>query len=181
MTYETFDQSDEKTWPDQKIPTYLHTYPLTYLPTYLCTSIREQPIGAIIGTCDIWDTDYITDNWEPGFMTIIVTWQLIVTLDSIRNSCDVFSRTVFMLRESSQSAPAFLFVANFVIPFLFVWSHLLSVFDRGQTENNHSVLGKVQKNMNKGTPNYLEVPQSTEKYIEVHRCTSKYIEVLQST
>ena len=29
------------------------------------------------------------DNWEPEFMTIFVTWQLIVTLDSIRNSCDV--------------------------------------------------------------------------------------------
>ena len=41
-------------------------------------------------TCDIWDTDYNTDNWEPGFITIFVTWQLIVTLDSIRNSCDVF-------------------------------------------------------------------------------------------
>ena len=40
-------------------------------------------------TCDIWDTDYITDNWKPGFMTIFVNWQLIVTLDSIRNSCDV--------------------------------------------------------------------------------------------
>ena len=91
MTFETFDQSDEKTWPDQKIPTYLHTYPLTYLPTYLCTSIREQPIGAIIGTCDIWDTDYNTDNWEPGFMTIFVTLKLIVTLDSIRNSCDVLN------------------------------------------------------------------------------------------
>ena len=31
-------------------------------------------------------------NWEPEFMTIFVTWQLIVTLDSIRNSCDVFKR-----------------------------------------------------------------------------------------
>ena len=40
-------------------------------------------------TCDIWDTDYNTDNWESGFMTIFVNWQLIVTLDSIRNSCDV--------------------------------------------------------------------------------------------
>ena len=40
--------------------------------------------------CDIWDTDYNTDNWEPEFMTIFVIWQLIVTLDSIRNSCDVF-------------------------------------------------------------------------------------------
>ena len=46
--------------------------------------------GAIIGTCDICDTDYNTENWEPGFITIFVTWQLIVTLDSIRNSCDVF-------------------------------------------------------------------------------------------
>ena len=42
-------------------------------------------------TCDIWDTEYNTDTWEPGFMTIFVTWQLIVTLDSIRNSCDVFN------------------------------------------------------------------------------------------
>ena len=41
--------------------------------------------------CDIWDTDYNTDNWEPEFMTFFVTWQLIVTLDSIRNSCNVFS------------------------------------------------------------------------------------------
>ena len=50
----------------------------TYLPTYhLCISIREHPKGAIIGICDIWDTDYITHNWEPGLMTIFVTWQLI--------------------------------------------------------------------------------------------------------
>ena len=61
----------------------------TYIPTFLSTSIREHPKGAIIGTCDIWDTDHNTDNWEPGFMTIFVTWQSIVTLDSIRNSCDV--------------------------------------------------------------------------------------------
>ena len=39
-------------------------------------------------TCDIWDTDYNTDNWEPRFITIFVTWQVIVTLDSICNSCD---------------------------------------------------------------------------------------------
>ena len=40
-------------------------------------------------TCEIWGTDYNFDNWEPDFMTILVTWQLRVTLDSIRNSCDV--------------------------------------------------------------------------------------------
>ena len=43
----------------------------------------------ILETCDIWDTDYNSDNWEPEFMTIFVTSQLIVTLDSIRNSCDI--------------------------------------------------------------------------------------------
>ena len=41
-------------------------------------------------TCDIWDTDYNCDNWKTEFITIYVTWQLRVTLDSIRNSCDVF-------------------------------------------------------------------------------------------
>ena len=46
---------------------------------------------AILETCDIWDTDYNSYNWEPEFMIIFVTWQLIVTLGSIRNSCDVFS------------------------------------------------------------------------------------------
>ena len=40
---------------------------------------------------DIWDTDYNSDNWEPELMTIFVIWELIVTLDSIRNSCDVSS------------------------------------------------------------------------------------------
>ena len=43
----------------------------------------------VLETCDIWDTDYSSDNWEPEFTTIFGTWQLIVTLDSIRNSCDV--------------------------------------------------------------------------------------------
>ena len=44
----------------------------------------------ILETCDIWDTDYNSDNWEPEFMTIFATWQLRATLDSIRNSCDVY-------------------------------------------------------------------------------------------
>ena len=38
--------------------------------------------------CEVVD---ISDSWEPEFTTVIVTWQLRVTLDSIRNSCDVFS------------------------------------------------------------------------------------------
>ena len=40
-------------------------------------------------TCDIWDTDYSSDNREPEFKTIFVNWPLRVTLDNISNSCDV--------------------------------------------------------------------------------------------
>ena len=40
--------------------------------------------------CEIWDIGYNSDNWEPEFMIIFVIWQSIVTLDSIRNSCNVF-------------------------------------------------------------------------------------------
>ena len=82
VTFETFDQSDEKTRPDPKRPTYLRTYSPTYLPTLWHNTILQ--------TCDNWDTDYNSYNWEPKFMTIFVTWQLRVTLDSIRNSCDVY-------------------------------------------------------------------------------------------
>ena len=87
----------------------------TYPPTYLSTYLRAHPQDAILETCDlydicsewwgdltwpkktlrccdIWDTDYNSDNWEPEFMTFFVAWQLIVTLDSIRNSCDVLWR-----------------------------------------------------------------------------------------
>ena len=55
----------------------------------------------ILETCDIWDTDYNYDNWEPDFMTIFVTWQLRVTLDSIRNSCDILSICVSLLFSPS--------------------------------------------------------------------------------
>ena len=37
-----------------------------------------------------WNIDYNSDNWEPECMIIFMTWQLRVTLDSIRNNCDVF-------------------------------------------------------------------------------------------
>ena len=56
---------------------------------FFMTIFHDNYLWQFLMTCDIWDTDYNTDNWEPGFMTIFVTWQLIVTLDSIRNSCDV--------------------------------------------------------------------------------------------
>ena len=35
----------------------------------------------ILDTCDICDTDYNSDSWEPEFTTIIVTWQLSVRVD----------------------------------------------------------------------------------------------------
>ena len=51
------------------------------------------------GTCDIWDTDNNSDNWEPESMTIFVIWQSIVTLDSIRNSCDVYNHTCQLVKS----------------------------------------------------------------------------------
>ena len=57
----------------------------TTIVTIIDNSNKDNP-----ETCDIWDTDNNSDNWEPEIMTIFVIWQLIVTLDSIRNSCDVF-------------------------------------------------------------------------------------------
>ena len=50
----------------------------------------------ILETCDIWDTDYNSDNWESESMTIFATWQLRVTLDSIHNSCDVFKASLYI-------------------------------------------------------------------------------------
>ena len=50
--------------------------------------------NTVLETCDIWDTAYNSNNWEPEFMTIFVIWQLIVTLDSIRNSCDVLDKNL---------------------------------------------------------------------------------------
>ena len=60
-----------------------------FLMTIFDDSFWWHFLMTVLEICDIWDTDYNSDNWEPEFMTIIVTWQLIVTLDSIRNSCDV--------------------------------------------------------------------------------------------
>ena len=46
----------------------------------ISTSHSKQPQGAMLEACDLWDTDYNSDNWEPKLMT----------LDSICNSCDVW-------------------------------------------------------------------------------------------
>ena len=74
----------------------MRTYDLTKKKTMRKTktirkknTFKEHLQRAILVTCDIWDTDYIPDNWEPEFMTTFVTWQLRVTRDSIRNFCDV--------------------------------------------------------------------------------------------
>ena len=44
---------EDMTWPKN-----------TYLPTYLCTSIREQPIGAIIGTFETLITILTIENLD---------------------------------------------------------------------------------------------------------------------
>ena len=49
-------------------------------------TMTKKMTNTIPETCDIWDTNYNSDNWEPEFITIFVAWQLRVTLDSISNS-----------------------------------------------------------------------------------------------
>ena len=73
---------EDMTWPKKLTKTNTKTKTMTKTKTFW-----EHLLRAILETCDIWDTDYNSDNWEPEFMTIFVTWQLIVTLDSIRNVC----------------------------------------------------------------------------------------------
>ena len=55
----------------------------------MTSETSETYVKTILQTCDNWDTGSYSYNWEPEFMTIFVTWQSRVTLDSIRNSCDV--------------------------------------------------------------------------------------------
>ena len=76
----------DMTRPKRETITMTNTETKTMTKT---NTFREHLQRAILETCEIWDTDYNFDNWEPEFMTICVTWQLRVTLDSIRNSCDV--------------------------------------------------------------------------------------------
>ena len=47
-------------------------------------SILQMLTMIILYSCGLWDIDYNSDNWEPEFVTIFVT------LDRIRNSCNVF-------------------------------------------------------------------------------------------
>ena len=46
VTFETFDQSDEKTWPDPKKPTHLPTYLPTYVPL-LENTLKERSLGLV--------------------------------------------------------------------------------------------------------------------------------------
>ena len=56
MTFETFDQGDEEKRPYQKKD-----------------NDKDSDKDKLL-TNNISDTDYYSDNWEPEFMTIFVTW-----------------------------------------------------------------------------------------------------------
>ena len=66
MTFETVDQSDEGTLPVQEKDKDKDKYKDK-------DNDKDKYIKrAILVTCDIWDTDCISDNWEPEFITIFV-------------------------------------------------------------------------------------------------------------
>ena len=52
VTFETFDQSDEETWPDPKKKTMTKTITMTMTKT---NTFREHLKRAILETCDFWD------------------------------------------------------------------------------------------------------------------------------
>ena len=71
-------------WPFRRLFILMRRQDLKKILTTTTTTLE---------TCDIWDTDYNFYKWEPEFVTIFVTWQSRVTLDSIRNSCDVYNHS----------------------------------------------------------------------------------------
>ena len=66
MTFETFDQSYEKTWHDQKKMTNTKTKTKTMTKTFW-----EHLLRAILETCDLWDI--CSEWWED--MTWPKNWQ----------------------------------------------------------------------------------------------------------
>ena len=79
------------------------TWPNTSTMTITLSITNTIPV-----TCYNWHTDYNSDNWEPGLMNICVTWQLRVTLDSIRNSCNVWTK--------KQNPPSFSLLECMALP-----------------------------------------------------------------
>ena len=69
--------------------------------------------------CEIVD---ISDSWGPEFMTIIVTWQLKGTLDSIRNSCDVSTTKTQKHKLGAKSTDAVLLA----VLFCWLYTHKLA-------------------------------------------------------
>ena len=45
--------------------------------------------SSLLATCDTWDTDYISDNWEQQYQHLHCDPWIKSDGDSIRNSCDV--------------------------------------------------------------------------------------------
>ena len=53
-------------------------------------TIEEHPQRTILETCELWDTDFISDNWTFTVTQNIQSDPWIKSdRDSIRNSCDV--------------------------------------------------------------------------------------------
>ena len=48
--------------------------------------------------CELEWIVYILHSWEPEFRTLIVTWKLRVSMDSIHNSCDVWPIPIYFLK-----------------------------------------------------------------------------------
>ena len=94
LTFETFDQSDEETWPDQK-KTMTKAKAKTKTKTVTKTNTyREHLQRAILETCDLWNiwSEWwgdmtISDNFDnsENFKNFWQLWQFLTTLISFDN------------------------------------------------------------------------------------------------
>ena len=117
-------------------------------------TLKEHLQRTILVTCDIWDNNYNSENWEPEFMTIFVAWQLRVTLDSIHNSCDVL----------------FVFVSSLLLHT--VWSWLCwqrRSLDLYRHKRNHQLTATESTPT---SPKPCSVFQSISAYFSVFYCIS---------
>ena len=60
-------------------------------------TFREHPQRPILETCDLWDTDYIDDNWEQQYEQLHCDLWIESDGDSIRNSCDVCISIIYIV------------------------------------------------------------------------------------
>ena len=107
------------TWPTKETNTKTNT--LTQTKTF-----REHPHRAILKTWP-FSTESNCDNWAPYIMTIILTWQLRVTMDNIHNSC-IVSIAIAVSNSQAVFFPCWQYIHVFVCVKPWVLKYVLNLY-----------------------------------------------------